>query len=106
LKKETRKVRRGQAAGPNPYQIEHDVLFDAIRANKPHNEVEYAAHSTMTAILGRMATYSGKVVSWDDAFNSQLSLFPDRLAWDATPKILPDAQGVYPVAMPGTTKAW
>jgi len=107
LKKESRKARRGQAApGSNPYQIEHDVLFDAIRNNKPHNEVEYAAHSTMTAILGRMATYSGKVVAWDEAFQSQLSLFPERLAWDAAPKILPDADGVYPVAMPGSTKAW
>ena len=60
----------------------------------------------MTAILGRMATYSGKVVTWDDAFNSQLSLAPERIAWNAMPRDLPDASGRYPVAMPGVTRAF
>jgi myo-inositol 2-dehydrogenase/D-chiro-inositol 1-dehydrogenase len=53
-----------------------------------------------------MATYSGKVVTWDDAFNSQLSLSPERIAWDAMPRDLPDANGRYPVAMPGVTRAF
>src|SRR6266481_4329743 len=53
--------------GKNPYQQEHDDLFDAIRNDKPYNEAEYGAHSTMTAIFGRMATYSGKVLEWDAA---------------------------------------
>jgi myo-inositol 2-dehydrogenase / D-chiro-inositol 1-dehydrogenase len=44
---------------PNPYQTEHDILFAAIRENKPYNNAEIAAKSTMTAIMGRMATYSG-----------------------------------------------
>jgi hypothetical protein len=87
----------------NPYQLEHNVLFDAIRNDKPHNEAERGALSTMTAILGRMATYSGKVVRWDEALGSTLSLLPDRLAWDAKPKALPDAEGRYPVAVPGVT---
>ena len=60
--------------GASPYQIEHDLLFDAVRNDKPYNQVEPGAMATMTAILGRMATYSGKIVAWDDAFNSQLSL--------------------------------
>lgn len=90
----------------NPYQVEHDDLFDAIRNSKPYNESEYGALSTMTAIFGRMATYSGKVVTWDEAINSELSLWPDRLAWDAKPPILPDEDGFYPVAMPGVTKSW
>jgi len=95
----------GKSKGwPNPYQVEHDVLFDAVRNNKPHNEVEYAAMTTMTAIFGRMATYSGQVIKWDDAFNSNVSLLPERIAWDAPPKIVPDADGRYPVAMPGITK--
>jgi myo-inositol 2-dehydrogenase / D-chiro-inositol 1-dehydrogenase len=89
----------------NPYQIEHDVLFDAIRRNKPHNETEHSALATMTAILGRMATYSGKVVSWDDAINSDLALVPDRYAFDGTPPVVPNADGVYPCAMPGVTRA-
>ena len=102
----------GQAAtnikskGASPYQIEHDVLFDAIRNDKPYNQVELGAMSTMTAILGRMATYSGKVVTWDDASNSQLALSPERIAWDAPTRDLPDAEGRYPVAMPGVTRAF
>src|SRR3989454_1721641 len=58
------------------YQQEHDDLFDAIRNNKPYNEVENGAHSTMTAIFGRMATYSGKIVEWDAALNSEISVMP------------------------------
>ena len=102
----------GQAAksikntGASPYQIEHDVLFDAIRNNKPYNEVELGATATMTAIMGRMATYSGQVVTWDKAFNSQLSLAPEKIAWDAPARDLPDADGRYPVAMPGVTQAF
>jgi hypothetical protein len=89
---------------PNPYQVEHDVLFDAIRNDKPHNEAEYGAFSTLTAIMGRMATYSGQVIRRDDALKSNLSLLPERFAWDADPPVLPDDQGAYPVAMPGVTK--
>jgi len=98
---------RGKKQGlGNPYQIEHDVLFDAIRNDKPHMEAEYGATSTMTAILGRMATYSGKVVTWDEAFSSELSLLPERLAFDAPAPVAPGADGLYPVAVPGVTKAW
>ena len=88
----------------NPYQVEHDVLFDAIRNNKPHNEAEYGATTTMTAIMGRMATYSGQVISWDDAIKSEISLAPDRYAWDGTPSALPGKDGLYPCAIPGVTK--
>ncbi len=107
-------IRRGRIEGagkwrfrdriPNPYQVEHDVLFDAIRQNKPHNEAEYGATSTMTAIMGRMASYSGKVIRWEDAINSKMSLAPERYALDAEPPVLPGADGLYPVAMPGITK--
>jgi myo-inositol 2-dehydrogenase / D-chiro-inositol 1-dehydrogenase len=99
---------KGKAETPassNAYQVEHDTLFDAIRNNKPYNEVEYGAMSTMTGILGRLATYSGKVIKWDDAFNSELSLAPDKIdSWDAKTQLVPDAEGRYPVAMPGSTK--
>ena len=103
IEAETKWRRRGEPA--NPYQVEHDVLFDAVRNGKPHNEAEYAALSTLTAIMGRMATYSGRVVRWKDAMESELSLMPERLAWDAQPPVLPDGEGFYPVAMPGVTKA-
>jgi hypothetical protein len=88
----------------DPYQVEHDVLFAAIRNGTPHNEVEYGAHSTMTAILGRMATYSGKVLTWDEAFNSQVSLWPAELDWKASPPTLPDAAGLYAIPTPGVTR--
>lgn len=88
----------------NPYQQEHDDLFASIRAGEPINEAEYGATSTMTAILGRMATYSGKVIGWDEAINSNISLAPAEYAWDATPPVVPDDSGVYPVPVPGSTK--
>jgi hypothetical protein len=50
-----------------------------------------------------MATYSGKVVEWDAALNSEINLFPDKLAWDADPKVMPDANGMYKIAVPGQT---
>ena len=98
--------RRRDREAANPYQIEHDVLFDAIRHDKPRAEAEYAAMSTLTAIMGRMAGYSGNVVTRDQALHSTLSLSPDRYTWDATPPVLPDETGAYPVPMPGVTKAW
>lgn len=91
---------------PNPYQVEHDHLFDAIRNNHAYNEVESAAMSTMTAILGRMATYSGKQVTFQEALESKMQLAPREITWNTEPTILPDAEGGYPVAMPGITKAW
>ena len=58
----------------------------------------------MTSILGRMATYSGRVVTWDKAINSGLDIHPKVYAWDATPPIVPNADGFYPIAVPGVTK--
>jgi predicted dehydrogenase len=89
---------------PNPYQLEHDDLFASIRNGTPLNEAEYGATSTMTSILGRMATYSGKVVNWDDAIKSEISLMPKDFSFDATPPVLPGPDGMYPCAVPGVTK--
>jgi len=88
------------------HQTEMDDLFAALLDKKPYNEGDWAADSTMTAILGRMATYSGKVVHWDAAVKSQLSLGPDKMTWDAVPKTKPGADGTYACAVPGVTKAW
>lgn len=85
------------------HQLEHYPLFDAIRNNKDHFEAETGAYSTMTAILGRMATYSGKVVEWDEAMTSNLKLVPDIRNWQDTPPVMPDDEGWYPVAVPGQT---
>ncbi|HEY3861023.1 MAG TPA: Gfo/Idh/MocA family oxidoreductase [Verrucomicrobiae bacterium] len=93
--------------GKNPYQQEHDDLFDAIRNDKPYCETaDYGAYSTMTAIMGRMATYCGKEVTWDDALNSELNTFPNVLAWDAKTPTSPDAEGRYRIPVPGKTKSF
>ena len=94
--------RKGNA---NPYQTEHDELFDAItKGEYKFWDTERAAKSCFTSIIGRYATYSGEVIKWDDALKAENSLFPEKLAWDAMPKSLPDANGLYTIAMPGKTK--
>jgi len=95
---------RFEGPNPNNYVAEHEALFAAIRAGQPINNGQYMAHSTMWAILGRMATYTGKTITWEQAMNSQENLSPERYAWDAQPPILPDERGNYPLAMPGVTK--
>jgi len=89
----------------NPYQTEHDELFAAIaKGEYKFADAENGAHSTMTSILGRMATYSGQVIEWDKAINSGIDLHPKTYAWDAQAPVLPDADGWYPIATPGVTK--
>jgi predicted dehydrogenase len=95
---------RYEGERPDPYQVEHDRLFAAIRADEPHAEAEYGALSTMTSIFGRMATYSGQKLNWKDALNSEISIAPTRYAFDADPPTLPDTEGIYPVPVPGVTK--
>jgi myo-inositol 2-dehydrogenase/D-chiro-inositol 1-dehydrogenase len=90
---------------PNPYQVEHDELWATlVKGEYKFADAENAAKSTMTAIMGRYATYSGKVLTWDEALNGSVDLFPDTLAWDAMPKLLPGADGFYPHAVPGKSK--
>ena len=89
----------------NPYQVEHDDLFASDPRRSRYNEVENGAVSTMTAIMGRMATYSGKKVEWDAALNSQIDLMPERFAWNAEPRNLPLADGSYAIPVPSITKA-
>ena len=89
---------------PNPYQVEHDVLFAAIRNGDEVNDSEIGAKATLAAIMGRMATYSGQVISWEDAMNSEIVLVPDQLDWDLNPPVMPDEYGKYPVPVPGVTQ--
>lgn len=93
--------KRGNA---NPYQHEHVELFDAItKGEYKFEDAEYGAYSTLTGIIGRLATYSGQVIKWEDALKSNVDLMPERYAWDALPKVLPDENGLYPYAIPGQT---
>jgi myo-inositol 2-dehydrogenase/D-chiro-inositol 1-dehydrogenase len=93
-----------QGKGPDPYQVEHDDLFAAIRSGRPYNEAESGAASTMTAILGRMATYSGQIIEWKDAINSKISLAPEEFSFHATPRSVPDGNGYYAHPVPGLTR--
>jgi predicted dehydrogenase len=88
----------------NPYQEEHNRLFASIRNGEVINNAEYGAKSTMTALLGRMATYSGKMVTWDEALNSNVRLMPEIVTWNTVPPTLPDENGLYPVPVPGETE--
>ncbi|MCU0874986.1 MAG: Gfo/Idh/MocA family oxidoreductase [Pirellulaceae bacterium] len=94
----------GAADQEHPELITFREMFAGIRAGTPVNEGTQIARSTMLSILGRMATHSGLRIRWDDALASKLDLSPERYDWDATPPILPDADGKYPVPIPGVTK--
>ncbi|MBM3833737.1 MAG: Gfo/Idh/MocA family oxidoreductase [Verrucomicrobia bacterium] len=91
----------GRQGARDPYQQEHDDLFQAIRNDKPFNEAENGAKSSLTAIMGRMATYSGQVIEWDQALDSQVDQMPKIFAWDAPAPVQPGPDGMYPLAVPG-----
>ncbi len=88
------------------WQQEHHDLFALLRSGKVPNEAEYGAISTMTSIMGRMATYSGNIVKWDDAFNSEISLADiDAMHdFDDPAPLLPNDKGEYEIAVPGKSK--
>jgi hypothetical protein len=79
------------------YQIEHNEMFASIRAGKPINNGPRLCTSTMVAIMGRMAAYTGQEISWERALNSQETLVPENITWDVP---IP----VKPMARPGETK--
>ena len=87
-----------QYSGPKKdmYQVEHDELFAAIRAGKRIDNSQYMAKSSMMAIMGRMATYTGQKITWNDAMASKEDLSPAKYEWGDIP--------VPTVAMPGVTK--
>jgi len=89
----------------NPYQSEHDELFAAIaKGEYKFADAENGAKSTMTAIMGRMATYSGQVMEWDKLLSSGISVMPATFDWNAMPPTVPDEDGKYPIPTPGKTK--
>jgi predicted dehydrogenase len=67
-----------------PYVQEHTDLIGSIRSGTPINELKNVAESTLTAILGRMAAYTGKAVTWDNALNTKEDLMPEKLTWDTS----------------------
>ncbi len=89
---------RWRYKGPkqNSHQVEHDELFASIRAGKPINDGTRMAHTTLMAIMGRMAAYTGQRVTWDQAMCSQQKLVPENIDWNTKVEQLP-------LAIPGLT---
>ncbi len=87
----------------NPWQAEWDVLLDAIRNNRPHNEVKRAAHSNLGAMMGRAAVHMGREITWEEISNSPFRFFPgsDGLTESSPAPVQADAQGRYPAPVPG-----
>jgi len=90
---------------PNPYVVEWQVLLDAIRQDKPHNEARRAAEANMATIMGRMATHSGQMITWDQAWKSQFEYVKDidNMTFDTPPPIRAAADGTYSAPQPGVS---
>ncbi|MGY8643590.1 MAG: Gfo/Idh/MocA family protein [Verrucomicrobiales bacterium] len=85
----------------NSYQLEHDHLFEAIRNDTPFNEAERGAYATLFAMMGRMAAYTGKEVTWEQALNDPTEIAINPTSWEDVPTILPDADLLYAEVKPG-----
>lgn len=88
---------RYEGPAGNMYQAEHDELFASIRAGKPINDGPRMARTTLMAVMGRMAAYTGQEITWEQAMNSQDRLAPEKIDWNTT--IEPR-----PLSMPGLTR--
>jgi len=87
------------------HQNEWVDLINTLDKGEVYNEGHNGAYATLTAIMGRMANYSGKTVTWDEALNSTIALVPDAYSWEDMPPTKPDSKGLYPIPTPGKTKA-
>lgn len=90
----------------NPYDEEHRVLFSAIRSGNPINAGDYMARSTLVAVMGQLACYSGQELTWEQLAKSNFVFLPkaEDVQLDMEPTVKPDAKGWYPVPMPGLTE--
>ena len=91
---------------PNPYHEEWQVLLDAIRQDRPHNESRRAGMADLAAIMGRMAAHSGTYVTWDDAMKSNFQYVKDidTMSLDSPAPLKADADGLYAPPQPGQTR--
>jgi predicted dehydrogenase len=91
--------------GPNqnPYQVEWNDLIDAIRQDKPYNEVKRGAEASLVTSMGRMAAHTGLEVTYDQILNSDHEFAPnvDKLTLDGPAPLQADANGKYPIPLPG-----
>jgi predicted dehydrogenase len=87
----------------DPYLNEWNDLMDAIRNDKPYNEVPFGVQASVVTSMGRMATHTGQEMTYDDMLNHPHEYAPDIDKWtmDSPPPVASDAEGKYPVPMPG-----
>jgi predicted dehydrogenase len=88
---------------PKPYQCEWDDLVDAIRGDKPYNEVKRGVEASLVTSMGRMAAHTGQVITYEDMLNCEHEMAPglDQLTADSPAPLQPLADGKYPVPQPG-----
>jgi len=91
---------------PNPYHVEWQVLLDAIRQDKPHNEARRAGEADVAALMGRMATHTGQYITWDQALNSDYQFVKDidTMTFESPAPIHANPDGIYSAPQPGITK--
>jgi predicted dehydrogenase len=92
---------------PNPYQLEWEHLIDAIRNDKPHNEVKRGVEASVVTSMGRMAAHTGQVVTFDDMLNCPHEFAPGLDEWtmNSPAPIQAGPDGKYPVPLPGITQS-
>jgi predicted dehydrogenase len=97
---------RCQEDEPNPYQLEWDHLIEAIRKDKPHNEVERGAKASLVTAMGRMACHTGQDIKFEQALNWEHEFAPDldKLTLDGPSPLRADKDGKYSVPQPGKVK--
>ncbi|MGB9603872.1 MAG: gfo/Idh/MocA family oxidoreductase, partial [Limisphaerales bacterium] len=91
---------------PNPYQLEWDDLIDAIRNDKPYNELRRGVEASLVTSMGRMAAHTGQIITYEQMLNCPHEFAPDvdKLTPDSPAPIQADKDGRYPVPMPGIKK--
>lgn len=91
---------------PNPYHAEWQLLLDAIRQDKPHNEARRAGEAEVAALMGRIATHTGQYVTWDEVLKSDFQFVDDvdHMTFDTPAPIQAGPDGVYAAPQPGITK--
>ena len=88
----------------NRFDLTHVALFSAIRSGRPLDNTIFMARSSLLAIMSTWASYTGQLITWEQAMASNHVIAPERLALDADPPTLPDDQGNYPMPVPGITR--
>jgi predicted dehydrogenase len=99
-------VWQGPKEEPNPYQLEWDDLLDAIRNNKPYNEVERGTKASLVTAMGRWSAHTGQIITFDDFLNGDEEFAPnvDKLTLDGPAPVLAKPDGKYPVPEPGVKR--